>query len=222
MSLLQALTLLAGSVLYILVLTSLMGGLYREFPAIFLYTLFLLFSTATDVAAFYLLHPPSESYSEYFWVVEFSRQTGLFAVVIALVFQAMPDTRRRTNLVRILITLGALFWLGSLIVLKDDHLSLWMTRVIRNLSFCSAIVNMVLWYILIAAERRSMRLLMVTAGLGLRMTGDAIGQALRHFSSVNMNLLGNTVIILSHLLCMFIWWRAFRSTFGEAEAQPAA
>jgi hypothetical protein len=190
--------------------------LYREYRAIFFYTLFLLLSTLTDIAAFYLLHPPTDAYNRYYWIVEFLRQTALFAVVIALVFQAMPETRLRTHLVRVLVGLGVLFWLGSLVVLQDDRLSLWMTRVIRNLSFCSAIVNMALWFILIAAERRNIRLLMVTAGLGLRMTGDAIGQALRHFSP-RTNDTGNVIIILSHMLCLFIWWRAFRSNFKEPE-----
>jgi hypothetical protein len=84
-----------------------------------------------------------------------------------------------------------------------------MSRVVRNLSFCSAIVNMALWFVLIASERKDARLLMITGGLGIQITGDAIGQSLRQVSHVT-TVAGNMIIVLAHFLCLYIWWQAFQ------------
>jgi hypothetical protein len=45
------------------------------------------------------------------------------------------------------------------------------------------------------------------------MTGEAIGQAIRLMKiSTHSNLAGALFVVLSHLLCLFIWWRALRAS----------
>jgi hypothetical protein len=51
---------------------------------------------------------------------------------------------------------------------------------------------------------------MIAGGLGLQMTGEAIGQAIRQLNvSMQVSLGGSIFIVLTHFLCLFIWWRAF-------------
>ena len=50
---------------------------------------------------------------------------------------------------------------------------------------------------------------MVSGGMGIQMAGKAIGHSLRQLSRSAM-MPGDLVIVLSHLLCLYIWWQAFR------------
>jgi hypothetical protein len=59
---------------------------------------------------------------------------------------------------------------------------------------------------------------MVSGGLGIQMAGKAIGHSLRQLSPLNP-LAGDLVIVLSHLLCLYIWWHAFRRFDPEAAAR---
>jgi hypothetical protein len=53
---------------------------------------------------------------------------------------------------------------------------------------------------------------MVTGGLGLQFTGEAIGQSLRQISQNHFSLfvLGNLIGGITHLLRLYVWREAFR------------
>lgn len=84
-----------------------------------------------------------------------------------------------------------------------------MTTVARNLSFFTAVLNLVAWFMFVRVQPRDVQRLMIAGGLGLQMTGEAIGQAVRQMNvSMQVSLGGSIFIVLTHLLCLFIWWRA--------------
>src|SRR5690606_1712218 len=91
----------------------------------------------------------------------------------------------------------------------QPRVNLWMTKVIRDLSFCSVLLNLWLWSILIARRERDTRRLLIAGGLGVQMTGDAIGQSLRQMQvSPLVYHAGSYLIVVTHLLCLVIWRRA--------------
>ena len=94
-----------------------------------------------------------------------------------------------------------------------------MTNAFRNVSFCAAVVNLCFWLTLIASPRRNSQILLITGGLGVQMTGAAIGQSLRQLSPYTV-LAGGLVAILSHFLCLFIWWHALRPRGQTANPEP--
>jgi hypothetical protein len=89
---------------------------------------------------------------------------------------------------------------------------LWATQVGRDLSFGSVVLTLLLWVTLISSRRKDTQLLMVTGGLGLQFTGEAIGQSIRQISHHNRALLyaGNGLMIASHLIRLFVWREAFK------------
>jgi F0F1-type ATP synthase assembly protein I len=93
-----------------------------------------------------------------------------------------------------------------------------MTKLARNLSFCSVILNLALWAVLIKARHTDRRLLLISGGLGVQMAGKAIGHSLRQVSASTV-LAGNLVYVLSHLACMYIWWQAFRHSTVTQESR---
>jgi hypothetical protein len=84
-----------------------------------------------------------------------------------------------------------------------------MTVVSRDLSFCTALLNLVLWSALLRNRKRSVELLLVSGGIGLQTTAKAVGHSLRSLSLATKTP-GNFIVVLGHLLCLFIWWRTFR------------
>jgi hypothetical protein len=95
----------------------------------------------------------------------------------------------------------------------------WMTPWTRDLSFGAAILDLGLWATLIANRQRNYRLLMVSGALGVQFTGEAIAQALRDLSPFLRDV-ATFLVPLPNLICLYIWWQAFRSTAERPSATP--
>jgi hypothetical protein len=198
-----------GLGLQYLVTLALLSGSFREFPVIFGYLLCLIVTTVTDILIF-LDFGQLGRFNTYYWTADLLRETAMYAVVISLIVKVMPDNQRRASLLQLLLLSSVLLWVGSIIVYHDPKITIWMVRVVRNLSFCSSVSTLILWFVLIASEKRDARLLVITGGLGLQMTGEAIGQSLLQIGRSTV-IPGYLVMVLSHFLCLVIWWRAFRT-----------
>jgi hypothetical protein len=214
-----------GLALQFLVLSSLIAGPLRKYFEVFIYSLILFITTVIEIIARWDLGTITRLWSFVFWACDFARLLGLYAVVISLVSHAVAGEEKRKSARRLLIVLSVMLWAGSFYMQYGTKLEFLIVNVSRNLSFCLALVNLALWFTLIAGERRDTTLLMITGGLGIQMTGEAIGQSLRQISRTT-ELVGTTMQILSHFLCLFIWWQAF-SKEGKllkqtASARPAA
>jgi hypothetical protein len=198
---------LLGVALQILVIAALLRGRYREFRLLFVYVLVLFLTTVIDAAIFY----DRELYaqvSRYYWVTDLIRQALIFLVVLSFIHRAL-DRDRRALPVRVLWAGAGLAFFGLLFLTRDPTAVYWSRNLSRNLGFLAVILNLALWALLIRFRREDHVLLMVTGGMGLQMAGKAIGYSLRRLSSSTV-VIGDLVIVLSHLLCLYIWWQAFR------------
>jgi len=97
--------------------------------------------------------------------------------------------------------------------------------VTRDLSFGSVGLTLLLWLMLISSPKKNRILLMLTVGLGLQFTGEAIGQSLRQLSahfqhSKAMIFAGNLLMSVSHLMRLYVWWEAFRAPQADKKQEP--
>lgn len=200
-----------GLTLQYLVVAALLQGPYREFRAVLVFVVALLITTITDIAANFTIGRGNSVFRHYYWSAELVRQSALFAVVVSLFLSVLRRGRPRLALLRLAAIAAVLFWGGTLLFLYDPDINLWMTKVVRNLSFGSALLNLFVWFTLISGQEKDARRLLIAGGLGLQMTGEAIGQSVRHLlgSSSYVLLAGSLVIVLTHFLCLLIWWHAF-------------
>ncbi len=199
---------IVGLGLQFLVLSALLAGPIREYTAVFVYSAVLFLTNVIEIIASWEQRGNAELWQNVFWGCDFARLLGLYGVVISLVSHAVEDPSKRASVRRLLVTLSIILWLGSFYVHSGKSLGFVMINVSRNLSFCLALVNLALWFTLIAGSRRDSTLLMVTGGLGIQMTGEAIAQSLRQMSALTF-FIGDSAAILSHFLCLYIWWQAF-------------
>jgi uncharacterized membrane protein YsdA (DUF1294 family) len=110
---------------------------------------------------------------------------------------------------------SVLFAALSLYFSRKHLLDLWMTQFSRNVGFLAVILNLILWAALLKRRRPDPTLLLLSGGMGIQMAGKAIGHSLRQLRLTVTT--GDLVIVLSHLLCLYIWWQAFR----KPSRQPA-
>lgn len=86
----------------------------------------------------------------------------------------------------------------------------WFNSTSQLLNFGAAIMNVVLWGVLIQAKKRDPQILAVSVGLGILVTGTAVSYGLRHFAPPGGLIAAfNLFINLSQLAATLIWCRAF-------------
>jgi len=149
-------------------------------------------------------------------------QALLFLMVISLIYRATSDTRPRRTLIALLLCGSILFALLSLAIHYSPELTTgkWMTRWTRDMNFCAAILDLILWATLIQARKKDHVLLMIAGALGLQFTANAIGQSLRDISHGTVDAT-SVVMVTANLTCLFIWWHAFRLPVRDSSTRMA-
>jgi len=217
---------LVGIPLELLILAALLRGAYRKYPFVFLYAVGEFLTTVAEApASWAYIQGAHSTLGAVWWLDQLVIQLLIYAAVISLLYRATDSQPGRRGL-RIAVVLGAaVFAGGSLAVHFYWGGGSWHAAWMRDLNFCSAILDLILWTFLIAKRSTDTQLLLLSSGLGIQFCGDAIGEALRHLAihdrSRAISLTGGLVIMGSDLLFLFIWWRALR-TAEDPAARPAA
>ncbi|MBZ5626705.1 MAG: hypothetical protein LAQ69_49705 [Acidobacteriia bacterium] len=211
--------------LQLLVIRALLQGPYRRYPFVFVYAIAIFLTTAVEAPLFFSYYAGNRKVENalvnLYWIDEAVLQVLVYAVVISFLYYATAALRSR-RIVRIALIGGAVLFAGVSFQMHYDpltkHVGEWMTPWSRDLNFCSAILDLALWTLLIAARQKDHRLLMLSGALGIQFTGEAIGGSLRHLSQANRSALttniGDAVVVLTDLLFLYILWQTFR------EAKP--
>jgi hypothetical protein len=221
-----------GLPLGLLVIAALLRGGYRLFPVLFVYEIVDLLMTVTGMPpyiAFYSHHGADARtlMAQWFWWDELLLQPLVYAVVISLIYRATEKAPAR-RLVRGLLIGGAALIAGASF-LFHYHPELpngdWMAFWTRDLTFSSAILDLALWALLLSSRVKDMRLLLVSGGLGIQFTGEAIGESLRSMAvqhrSKPLSFTGSLITTIVDLLSVYIIWQAFRNYKGENAKRAA-
>lgn len=195
-----------GLWLNILVISALMRGSYREYPFVFGYSMTLLLSTLIEIG---LQFAPKPVQHQYYWFNEIILDLLVFCLVIAFIDEASQYSKQRTIPRRWLILISILIFFASFLLHRHESMNLRMTLVSRNLNICAVILDLLLWSLLIAARRPDRRLMLLSGGLGLQLTGAIMGESLRNMSR-DLVLMGTLLEVTTGFLGLYIWWRALR------------
>jgi hypothetical protein len=213
--------LVIGLPLQLLIIGTLLRGGYRRFPFLFVYIIGDFLTTVVEAPSA-VGYDRGMQWAVYAfpavrWFNVVVMQVLVYAVVMSLIYQATGQLRSR-RIVRVSLIAGAiLFAAVSFLIHRDPALNTgsFMTPWIRDLNFCSAILDMALWTLLIAAREKDHRLLLLSGGLGIQFTGEAMGRSIRQLAlrtrSHAMSLTGAVLILLADLVFLYIWWRALRA-----------
>lgn len=192
-----------------MVMAALLASGLRRYSAVFFYTLTLTLTSITELIFSQSFGVRSTAFAVCWIIGESMRQLGLYAVVISFAVYAAEEGPQRRTVRDVLVALATVVWVGSAWVSRHDNVVYWATMSFRDIGFTLALVTLALWFVLIASPKRNATLLSLTGGLGLSMCGTAIGQSLRQLSARTVNL-GDIILVVTHLLCLYIWWQTLR------------
>ncbi len=208
-------------------------GPFRNYPVLFLY----------EIVGFLLTVAGMPLYIEYFRSHDHAVLTRMaqwnwwndailtpleYAVVISLIYVAASHVRSRRAVLTATIG-GALLIAGVSFLFHFNPKTpngVWMALWTRDLNLFSEIMDLGLWGLLVSTRGRDPRLLLVTGGLGIQFTGDAIGDSLRSLASQRhshlMSFTGSFFSTVVDLTALYVFWQAFRSKKGPGNGSPAS
>ena len=210
-----AITTTVTILLTVLTLQRLLSGWWRHY---YLLGLILVFGLAAVI-------PPVASWASngnwklssaqrLYWIQALTAQGAMALLVLQLIYRVGRETPARAALIR-LLTLGSVLVAAiSVAVHFDKRPNTFMASVTRDLTFLSAILNMILWRFLMQVRKKDFLLLAVSAGLGIQCTGDAVGHSFRLLakqvgSAQLIYDFGNILMSLSAVMTVAIWHTAF-------------
>ncbi len=209
-----------GLPLELLVIAAMLHGSYRRFPAVFAYVIAEFLTTCIEMplalSSFYTRDPHTTArFVFWYWTDEILLQFLVFLVVLTLIWQATTVARSRRALRMALLT-GVLLFVGISFLAHFSSETLkgvWMTPWARDLNFGSAVLDMLLWAMLIARRQKDSSILMLSGGLGIMFTGEAIAESLRTLSTKAHQLAiipAGVLMIATNLAFLYIWWQTVR------------
>ncbi len=219
-----------ASMALLAVLILLILGRFRKYWIVFIYVSWELLATLGFTIADVLYHGSSPStpatrtlaqmwYSRAYWTNDVIVDLFRFVLVIVLIYRASPEGLRRVSgrflaaLLILMVVLPFVLFDREWRVAPEDPLGLpfprahWFNSTSQLLNFGAAIMNLMLWATLVASKRRDPELLGVSVGLGIVVTGTALGYGLKHlpgFASISYLFLN-----LTQLAGWLIWVRTF-------------
>jgi hypothetical protein len=228
----QVLGLMVALPLELLLIARLKHDEYRRFPFVFLYAVIYFLTTIAEIPSMVAMYSGAKEAENLlafvYWLDEVIMQVLVYLVVLSLIYKATAGLRSR-RLVRASLLAGAVVFTAVSYFLHyspGTKPGLWMTPFTRDLNFCSAILDLALWALLIGSRLKDHRLLMLSGGLGIQFTGEAIGEAFRSLAIQNrsrpLSAVGSLLMMLTSLISLYIWCQAFRTqTVGKRHAALA-
>lgn len=224
-----------GIPLQLMVIAAMVRGAWRQYVLLFIYSIVAFLIAVAEIPSYLARYTgqadAQHALSKWYWIDDVILETLLYAVVIALIYQATERMEPRA-IVRLILTGGALIFAGvSLYVHYSPTAGRgeWMTPWVRDLSFCSSVLDLALWTFLVTSKDKDPRLLLVSGGLGVQFAGNAIGDAIQdlagkayhahQFSAGTVTFISRFGAIFSTITgfaCLYIWWHAFRAAREES------
>jgi hypothetical protein len=106
-----------------------------------------------------------------------------------------------------------------------------MTSLARDINFAAAILYLVLWMMLATKREKDRTILLLSGGLGIQFTAEAVGQSVRALAvslfggptpwAYAMVLGWNLIIMLANLGSLWIWRQALRAQGHSASVVEA-
>jgi len=183
---------------------------HRRFAVLLALSIFGMFGVVSSALVIVELGVASPTYSVLYSAYDIITHGLIIVLILSLIEQTTtaPRGSRFMGWLAAAVVMGG-FGFMAVSLLYHVGIVQWTTPVSRDLSFCEEILNFVLWGALIRSRRRDPLLLLVTAGIGLQVTGEVIGHTIRLYAREELLWLPDLIVLGSEMLCGLIWNYAF-------------
>lgn len=193
-----------------LVVFYLIRGPFRRYPILLAYCVAELVTAAAEY--FVSNYGSHQVFIRLYYADEVGIDLLLFFMVISFTYRALEGNPMRAAAGRILavVTIGVLVLPFALFYRSIRDFAHFFSKTSELLNFGAAVMVLVLWTALLSAKARDRQLLMVSAGLGLQVTAQAIGFGIRQFLSGDQRWIVDLFMMIAHLPSIYLWVLAFR------------
>ena len=191
----------------------------RRYPLIFCYLVVSFLSAAVQTPIALAYHRSDRSLGDWFQLLNSIGQGATYTLILAVVFSFIYKATLQAGSGRVVRAALFLGWAAVLTVSFLAHyerhasLGVWMTPWTRDLNFCAALLDLVLWGLLLSSRKREPTLLLLTGGMGIMFAGDAIGAAIRSmaipYRSYAIFYTGHILMVLADAGFLYVWWQTF-------------
>jgi hypothetical protein len=217
MLILQVCSYLVWLPLEILVLIAILRGGISRHPFVFAYLITSFLTAVLEMPiSFAYLQNPGNGFDILYWCDEGIREVLIFAVVINLIYRTTANLESR-RIARLLLVAGSVLFVAiSFLVHYDSKVFIghWITPWTRDLKFCSAVLDLALWALLISSRKKDQTLLMLAGGMGIMFAGEAIGESIRSIAITQrahvLARVGGVIGLVADFVFLYIWWQALR------------
>jgi hypothetical protein len=199
----------------------------RNYPLAILYTvlLFLLTSIAvlwqSGVPWIVKIFPASER-ARFAGALELL----IHIVLLSLMFQLIRHISQKKGLpparLYLLGALSILVFAGSLVYYSDRNAGAMFGHVRQVMSFWMVLLNLYWWTLLVGEKKIGRRVLLLSSGIGLQMTGQVVGDgilvSLVTAADQYLTILLVLIILFStHFASLAVWYEAFHPKNAQQE-----
>jgi hypothetical protein len=213
--------------LKVLVIAAILRNGAKKYAVVFAYTVLTFLIAVSQMANAVANRSTSRKLSDSSQLVHSVGQGLTYALIVAVVISLIYGATAKLaigHLIRLVSTAGGvLFVVGAFWVHYDPNvlMGVWMAPWVRDLNFFAAILDLILWALLLTAREKDRRLLMLTGGMGIMFAGEAIANAIRsvaiRWRSIPTYRSAVIFALLADAMYLYIWWQAFRQ---ESSKKP--
>jgi len=208
------------------VLVVLVSRFLRKYYLLLIYSAALLVTGALEAYVMHRFGVQSSIYGTLYWSNEVVLDFLRFSIVISLAYQASAGSPVAPAIRKLLLGILMAATLLPFVLLNGPLFTIrWFNGTSQLLNFGGAIMNLALWTVLLASKSRDPRLLLVSVGVGISVTGAAIAWGVRGLIQAKYWWAPNLFLILTDLAGVLVWCWAFRPgtiTANQREAGDRA
>jgi hypothetical protein len=207
---------LCSAVLLLTLAVLLLRGAFRSYPLLLAYCGMELAIVIGEGLAFNSAGVKSALYRYVYWSGDLLHDLMLFLLVITLTYKTLEGSPLRPATSRMLTVIAVAAVALPFVLYHPYFTGRWFRHTSQLLSLGAAFLNLLLWTAIIGTKKRDPQLLMVSAGVGIAVTGLAIYYGLLQFmSSDAVRWLPDLFHGMTHVAGIAIWCWAFRPAFGR-------
>lgn len=205
-----------SAVLLLLLAGFLLRGAFRQYPLLLAYCGTQLVIVIGEGLAFRTAGWKSALYRHVYWTGDLLHDLMLFLLVISLTYKTVEGGPVLHTVGRMLKIIVAAALALPFVIFHPYFTSRWFGHTSQLLSLGAAFMNLLLWTAIIGTKKRDFQLLMVSAGLGIAVTGLAVYYGMWQFmTSDAVHWLPDLFNGVTHVAGIAIWCWAFRPAFGR-------
>lgn len=208
--------------LAILVLQAILRSGIRNYPLIFIYMTVAVLIAVAEMPSTLSVHVANytqaqmELHQKLYAIALGVTHLLIFAAVGSFLLRATEGSEIR-RVIRTGVAFGGLAFIAASFLMHYDgtkSIGLWMPPWTRDINFGAAIVDLILWGLLLSARKKNHTLLLLVGGMGISFAGDAICDAVKsiaiHYRSAPLWISARVFSWFSDAAWLYVWWQAFR------------